>query len=271
MKFEITKVEKGFGVANFDETKKYLVDGLKKYDNYVVDEENYQVAKSDRADLNNLAKEIDNERKRVKKLILEVYDGVIEPQCKELVNLITSVSSKIDEGVKLMESNAKAKKLEVIKEIWEGYHYNLVDLDKIFDETWLNKGTSEKQIQSQMSEIINNITKDLSVLETLNPELKSKYLVSLDLAATVTNYNLEQEASKRLNDKPTFVEPKFIEPKIEEKIVYKSVDIRVRASESKIIRLGALLRNEGYEVEQLTEVSDKWSLIGLKCVIFQNP
>lgn len=257
MEFKVLKVEKGLAVANFDETKEYLLSEMKKYENYAVTEDNLQQAKDDRAKLNKLEKAIDSERIGVKNKVLESYTNQFEPQCKEIIGIIKSASKAIDEGVKLMESNAKAKKLEVIKEIWEGYHYTLIDLDKVFDETWLNKGTSEKQIQSQMSEIINNITKDLAVLETLNPELKSKYLVSLDLAATVANYNLEQEASKRLNDKPTFVEPEFIEPKIEEKIVYKSVDIRVRASESKIIRLGAFLRNEGYEVEQLTEVSDE--------------
>jgi molecular chaperone GrpE (heat shock protein) len=250
MEFKITNIEKGYGVANFDETKKYLIEGLKKYDNYIVDETNFLVAKSDRAELNKLAKGIENERKRVKKLILEVYDGMIEPQCKELVNLIDSVSTKIDEGIKAMESNEKAKKLETVKNIWNGYNFNLVSLEKVFDESWLNKGTSEKKIQEDITNIINHITSDLAVLDSLNPELKAKYLTTLNLAETVSNYNLEQEAKKRLGEKVDVTPITFKTEPI------KSVDIRVKAPESKLARLGAFLRSEGYLVEQLTDVTE---------------
>lgn len=257
MEFKVLKVEKGLAVANFDETKEYLLSEMKKYENYAVTEDNLQQAKDDRAKLNKLEKAIDSERIGVKNKVLESYTNQFEPQCKEIIGIIKSASKAIDEGVKLMESNAKAKKLEVIKEIWEGYHYNLVDLDKIFDEAWLNKGTSEKQIQSQMSEIINNITKDLSVLETLNPKLKPKYLVNLDLAATVESYNRELEAEKRLNVVQSPKQDNDIIDAIEYSIpteVILSVDIKVSATETKLKGLRKLLQDNGYTMTQLTDI-----------------
>jgi len=256
MEFKVTKIDKGLAIANFDETKAKLEESLKQYSNYLVTDENFLVAKSDRAALNNLSKEIENERKRVKKAIMEQYDTVFEPQCKEIVNMITSASAKIDEGIKAMEDRAREDKNKIIKGIWEKYDFKLVDLERVFKDTWLNKGTSEKTIQEEMEKSINQITSDLSVLETLNPKLKPKYLVNLDLAATVESYNREIEAEKRLNVVQSPKQNDIIDA-IEYSIpteVILSVDIKVSATETKLKGLRKLLQDNGYTMTQLTDI-----------------
>lgn len=256
MEFKVLKLESGLVVVNFDEMKADLIAKLQGYKGYLVTNDNLALAKSDRANLNKLSKAIDDKRKEVKKEIMKIYDSVFEPQCKELVTLIKGASDEIDLQVKALEDLERTTKYELVKKVWNEFNFDLVSLDRIFKEEWLNKTTSERKVFDDMQGIINTIKGNLLVLDsTDNPsDLKAKYLNTLDLTTTMAQYQAEKEAKARLvareQVKPVEV-VKPVEIIVEE---VKSVNIKVKAPLSKLKQLRTLLESNGYLFEQLSDI-----------------
>lgn len=260
MEFKLTRLESGVAVFNFEELKADLIEKLENYKGYLVSETNLALAKSDRASLNKLAKAIEDKRKEVKKEIMKIYDTVFEPQCKELVGLIKTASGEIDAQVKALEERERQAKQEIIVELWNGLKFDLVNLERIFKDEWLNKGTSERKIQDDMQDIVATIRGNLALLDSTNePDtLKAKYLATLNIEQTMAQYKAEQEAKARLQPKPidptNQVEVVEIVAPVKEKL--QSVDIQVIATESQIIKLRKVLETNGYTFKQLTDIID---------------
>lgn len=256
MEFKIVKLESGVAVFNFEELRDKLIAKLEGYKGYLVTEENIATSKKDKANLNNLAKAIEDKRKEVKKAIMREYDEVFEPQCKELVGYIKNVSDEINVQVKALEEKEKNEKLEIVKLLWESLNFELIDLDEILQLSWLNKGMTEKKILNHMEDIIVGIQDDLVVLENMenSDELKAKYLTNLNLKATLTNYRAEMEARERLGVKPEVVEVVEVVGEQEAGEEKKTVTIEIKASLSKMRKLRNLLESNGYEFRQLTDI-----------------
>ena len=269
LEFKLVRLESGVAVFNFEELKTELVAKLKGYKGYLVSAETIALAKNDRAELNKLAKAIDDKRKEVKKEIMKIYDTVFEPQCKELTALIKSASDEIDAKVKALEELEREKKREEIKELWASYQFDLVDLERVFSNSWLTKAYSNKKVTEDMQEIINKIKTNLMLLDNTDKpdELKAKYLSNLDMTTTMAQYNAEKEAATRLKEsqerakevevaKPIEVE-KVVEVAQAPRLTIKKVTLEIKSSEQGLKRLGEWLRSNNYIYEQLTDIEDE--------------
>ena len=219
MTFELKpKMSKGQLVTNAQTLVKEVEKELEKYQ-YVVTEQNYELAKSDRTSLNKLVKEISDKRKEIEK---DVFGNWNEDK-KTIMSLekkIKELSSNLGEGINSVDKIAKDEKLEKIKKAWESESKDLqinVSFDLVFDKRWLNKTTTTNEIASDMYHAIKKVNDDLTMLERFFPEdefekeqVLMKYEQTLDVKEAIAKADELKALREKVNEmakKKTDVEP----------------------------------------------------------------
>jgi hypothetical protein len=171
--------------------RKYLEPGFEP-----IEEE----AKKDRANLNKAEKNI-AEKFASLKAAYEKPLETIELNIKEIRNAIKKASGQVDAKAKAYEEARKSKKREEIQAYFDVKKFDLVPLDKIFDERWLNKGTKMKDIREQIDAKVAGIYRDIEVLERI-PEhgqiAKAMYLETLDMGDALRKVDILKENAERL-------------------------------------------------------------------------
>jgi len=242
-KLEITKVNKNeLMVINFEEIKEYL--------NNFLQEINLDDAEKEKAKLNKLKTSLENERKRIKQEVMEQYNLIFEPQMKELTSLIDNTLGTLNQRIEAKKEAYEREKELVVKEMWKELNFDLITLDRIFNPKWLNKTYTEKQIQDDMISFINQIKQDLITLDTLEnkEDLKTKYLLCLNLNETIRLYNAEKQAKSRLyqtKDTETIEIPKELKK--------RSITLKITGTKEQLFKLNDYLQKEFLEWEQINE------------------
>lgn len=195
------EVETGVLTTNIDELEKFVAEKLEEYtpENYTGDAD---AAKKDRAVLNTSKKTISSRRIEIIKRAKERFKiDVFELRCKAVEKDLDKAASALDEIVKLKEAEEKRVKKEGIKTFWEVQNFDLVPLDRVFDERWLNKGAKDKDIFAEIEKIIADIYSGLKTIEQFGFDvetLKPLYLETLDIGATIERGRTIQENRARL-------------------------------------------------------------------------
>lgn len=264
MSFElkVLKKEPGQLAINYEELKKELSVRLEQFKGLTFGEDEIVSAKKTRADLNRVAKVIDDRRKELKEEFLKPYEEV-ENQAKELIGMIKDVNSEIDKQIKDYEEKEKEEKKIVIVQLWCGLKYNKITVDKIWNDKWLNKTFSMKDIEEEMRTRITEIETDLNAIEELCEEvdkaraLKSKYLISLNLSKVIGEYNQEEKNRELLEQEEKKIDPEKkidIEQQIEAEVVEEELfelSFKVIASEEKLKALSRFLKENNYWYERI--------------------
>ena len=182
---EVKEQKLGVLITNAKQIKEFVETRLADYtpENYVGKVED---AKKDRAELNKASKELNSKRLELEKLFMkpfEEFKGII----KETTGAIDSASKKLDEIVKGEEDREKDVKRKQINEFWLVQNFDLVALDRVFDERWLNKTAKNKDIFEEIEKKIQTILTDIKTLERLEDAdvLKQLYLDTLDMGAAI--------------------------------------------------------------------------------------
>jgi len=178
---------------NFKELNEQLDEQLRGFKNVVVTEDQLSEYIPVLANLNKVATLIEDERKRIKK---EYSKPLVEfeSQVKELTNKILSVRSEIDNQVKTFEEERRAKKKELLLGIFEEENeFEWLTFDRVFNDKWLNKGTTINQFRRDIGSIFEKIEKDLILIEIEDIQHKdlflSYYREELDYAVAKTRYH----------------------------------------------------------------------------------
>lgn len=162
----VLKEENGNIITNAKELMDEITPKLKKY-NYVVDRTNYSQAKQDRASLNGLVDRVSTERKRIEEKVF----GQWKQDKKDLMALEKKVKSTADDlgiGIKALDDEEKERKEMALEEMW--YQMSDYSFDLIFNQKWLNKSYSEKQIKTDMEKIVESIALKKGIVETFLPK-----------------------------------------------------------------------------------------------------
>ena len=206
MEFKLQEVKPVPVVFNYDELKKDLEITLKSYSNYVVDEHNLSIAKSDMAKLNKVKKALNDKKIEVKKTILQDYE-LFESQVKELISMVDDGVSSIKKQTDEFELERIQAKKNEIKLFFDAYNKGgLLKLEQIYNPKWENKGYSLDNIKKEIIETISQVFKDVEVIDSLNESsesiklLKIKYLNTLDLTKTLNDFNVEKEILAKLEE-----------------------------------------------------------------------
>lgn len=206
MELKITELQLPGKISfNYEDLKRELSEKVKVYESLVYGDDQIQAAKADRAALNRLRKALNDERIRQEKEFLQPFNE-FKAQIKELCGIIDTATASVDKQVKEFEDQKKAEKLNAIEEYW----YSVLAADKIpaemsfrmiFESRWLNASVSMKSIQDAIDGKVEQIRKDLDVVDSLPSyifEARECYLDTLDLARAVSEaHRLQEQADKK--------------------------------------------------------------------------
>lgn len=183
-----------------------IQNGLKHYD-YIVDENNYKQAKSDRTVLNNLVKIVSEKRKQVEN---DVFAQWLQDK-KDIMQVektIKEASDKLGAGINDIDNVEKELKRNQIKELWESMTNNKYPFELVFEERYLNKSVKPKEIEESLNNKFLKAEEQLSFIEASLPEgeLQAEQVIqlfckTLDLSKATERINEIKEAKAKLQEK----------------------------------------------------------------------
>lgn len=258
---------------NFEEIKEKLNSELEVYKNMIFTEDSKTEAKKTIASLRKLKKSVNDKKLEVKKSFMIPYTN-FEAQVKELDKLIDEPINFINEQVEEFERRRVEEKKSLISEIYteimaeheeaSGY----LPLQRIYDSKWENATTTKKAITDAITERVDHVEKDLSIIHSMESEFEDKgiekYKATLELSDAIEIMNQyqkqkeeilrrqEEEARKEseknsepdiaVNETPitdNVPEEKFVEPKPANNVV----TYEVVADPFQIVQLEAQMRS----------------------------
>ena len=189
---------------NYEELKQQIQTRAADYASLVYTDDQIANAKKDRADLNRLKKALNDERIRQEKEFLQPFNE-FKSQVKELCDIIDVATTSVDKQVKEFEDRKKAEKLQQIQDFLYSKpfpgNFDGLSFRHVFDPKWLNASVSMKSIQEAIDGKIEQIAKDLAVIDSLPSyafEARECYLDTLDLARAVSEaHRLQEQAEKK--------------------------------------------------------------------------
>lgn len=207
MEFNLeVRAQNGKVYTNASDLLPAIQEGLKAYD-YVVDENNYKQAKTDRASLNNLVKVVSDKRKQVEN---DVFAQWLQDK-KDIMQVektIKTASDKLGSGINDIDNAEKELKRNQIKELWLNMTNNKYPFDLVFEERYLNKSVKPKEIEESLNNKFLKAEEQLSFIEASLPEdeLQAEQVIqlfckTLDLSKATERINEIKEAKAKLQEK----------------------------------------------------------------------
>jgi phage host-nuclease inhibitor protein Gam len=234
---------------NYEELRQELAARLEKYKGLVYTDETISEAKTDRATLNRVEKALNDKKIEIKKQYLEPYEE-FEKKIKALMGMVSEQSTEIDRQVKSYEQKKKDEKKASIEAYYAehiGDLAELLPLERIFSDKWLNATCRDKEWQTAIDEAVRRTSSDLQTIADLKSEfelqIKDTYLRTLDLSAALNEKTrLEQQKAmlaeyeaKKAKEAKEAEPPEVIEPEIEAVPVYDPVYVAERTKTIKVI------------------------------------
>lgn len=179
---------------NFEQLKQEITTKVENYKYIVYSEDNIKEAKTDRANFNKLAKALNDEKIRVKNIVLEPYLP-FEKQCNELIDLVKEASANADTQIKNYEQQIKDEKLKQIMNFFlenVGDYADLINFDDIYNERWLNVTYKMEQIEKDILHTLAKTKTDMAVIdsqfeeEDINKQVKMEYFNNIANPSVLT-------------------------------------------------------------------------------------
>lgn len=207
MEFNLeVRAQNGKVYTNASDLLPAIQEGLKAYD-YVVDENNYKQAKTDRASLNNLVKVVSDKRKQVEN---DVFAQWLQDK-KDIMQVektIKAASDKLGAGINEVDNAEKELKRNQIKELWTNMTNDKYPFDLVFEERYLNKTVKNKEIEESLNNKFLKAEEQLSFIEASLPEneLQAEQVIqlfckTLDLSKATDRINEIKAAKVKLQEK----------------------------------------------------------------------
>lgn len=207
MEFNLeARAQNGKVYTNASDLLPAIQEGLKAYD-YVVDENNYKQAKTDRASLNNLVKVVSDKRKQVEN---DVFAQWLQDK-KDIMQVektIKAASDKLGNGINDVDNAEKELKRNQIKELWLNMTNNKYPFELVFEDRYLNKSVKNKEIEESLNNKFLKAEEQLSFIEASLPEdeLQAEQVIqlfckTLDLSKATERINEIKEAKAKLQAK----------------------------------------------------------------------
>lgn len=199
---ELVVSEKTLGslTTNAKQIRDMVKNALPTYDILNYNDDNIEQAKKDKAALNKAAKSLNAKRLEFEKEFMKPF-GDFKDVIAETVKLINECSTKIDNIVKQNEQAYKDAKKAAIIDYFDANNANLVDFNKIFKEAWLNKTVKEKNVFTDIDNILAGIESDIQTIESMTEDadvLRTYYLDTLNINNTIQYCNRLKEQRERV-------------------------------------------------------------------------
>ena len=183
---------------NYAEIKQQLEEQMEIYKGMEYTDDTIKEAKTDRATLNKLSKEIDDRRKAVKKEYNKPLDA-FESQVKDLLSIIKEPIEIIDSKVKDYENRCREEKKAQIVAYWNEKVVQLPDelrervWNRLYDDRWTNATTTAKAYKDAIDNGIAGILKDIETIKSMESEFEQEgldtYYNTFTLADAISKMN----------------------------------------------------------------------------------
>lgn len=207
MEFNLeVRAQEGKVYTNASDLLPAIQEKLKAYD-YIVDENNYKQAKSDRTALNNLVKIVSDKRKQVEN---DVFAQWLQDKndIMQVEKTIKAASDKLGAGINEVDNAEKELKRNQIKELWSNMTNDKYPFNLVFEERYLNKTVKNKEIEESLNNKFLKAEEQLSFIEASLPEneLQAEQVIqlfckTLDLSKATDRINEIKEAKAKLQAK----------------------------------------------------------------------
>lgn len=187
---------------NFEEIRAELAQKLQVYQNMVVTESGIKEAKADRANLNKFKAALADSRKAVKAQWNRPLCD-FEGKMKELEQMVDAPIGAIDRQVKAFEEAKKQDKRLAIEQFFAesvGDLEDILPLQKIWNDRWLNATYPMKDIEKELLERIRKTHSDLQIIVAMQlpctEQMLSAYLDTLDMSRAMEEKHKYEQAQK---------------------------------------------------------------------------
>lgn len=203
-------------------------------------------AKRDRAELNAASKELNTRRLAMEREFMRPFvefKGII----KQTTDAIDYAASQLDEVVKAVEDTIKADKMEKIEAIFKDKEFYLVPLAKLYDQKWLNKGTSLNTVKDELTAKIGQVYVDIATLEELPfdaAEAKANYLETLDIGQALATAQRMKANRERLDKEVASRPERLHNEQIQTQKMELAMDAAIESRSDPIRRLAAEVLGE---------------------------
>ncbi len=185
---------------NYEELKSQLTSMTAEYKGLVFTESQLPEAKKDRAALNRMKKALNDARIQTQREYMAPFDE-FKSRIDDLIGLVDEPVRAIDAQIKGFEEAAKEEKKEEIRQLFEETDFQgFVALDAIWNEKWLNKSYSLKQIGEEMTQLKNRIGTEVYTIHSLGAfsfEAMEVYKETLDLNKAIAEGKRLAEIQRR--------------------------------------------------------------------------
>lgn len=219
-------------------------------------------AKEDKTKLNKAAKSLNDERIKIEKEWMKPF-GEFKDVVTETVGLIKNCVASIDTIIKEDDERTKNAKREQVERLAETCGLDVVGikLEKIWNEKWLNKTTSLKSIEKEITEKVASIKNDLETLKTFAEDydaLVTYYKENLNLSDTVAYANrlIEARKAKAQQEAPVETPVEAPAPVVEEKVEEKPQQNSNKADTSLLDAEDAFAAAMGMEIAPAPSVME---------------
>lgn len=223
---------------NYEELKTRLAGMVAEYKGLVFTEEQLPEAKKDRASLNRMKKALNDARIGTQKEYMVPFDE-FKGRIDELIWMVDEPIREIDEQVKAFEEAQKQEKKEEILDLFaEKGFQSFVTPEKIWNEKWLNKSCSMKQIDEEMNALINKIGTEVYTihqLEAFSFEAMEIYKESLDLNKAIAEGKRLSDIQKRKEEEAKRIAEEKAKAKQQAETVMEPAAEKAEETESQTI------------------------------------
>lgn len=171
-------------INGHDDLKETIQSYADKYKGLVFGEDGLNDAKKVRAEMNNVAKSLDDKRKSIKK----EYNAPLkefENEFKKLIQSIQEVIDPIDQGIKHLEEQERLSKQ---KELEERVNNQLEEASEYvknrfeYDKRWTNKSYSMKKVAEEVETQIKSLEQEETQIK-INQDIIANYCEAVKVEA----------------------------------------------------------------------------------------
>ena len=184
-------------IWNADEISAAVAEKMSFYKGLVYSDDQIIEAKKDRAALNKFVAALKEKDREIKKLCLQPYEE-FHAKMLQIIAQVEEPAALIDKQVKEYEDAQRAAKLEEIRKLYEAKGFQpWVTLERIMNDSWLNKSYSLKKVEAELSSIQHSIGEDILVINQMGegqPAALREYQRTLSKTAAVEAGNRYIEA-----------------------------------------------------------------------------
>lgn len=224
--------------------------------------------------LNKTSKLLNDERIKIEREFMKPFEE-FKSEVTETCNLIKQASAEIDVIVKEVDNKAKEERKNKITEIFNANVNELKDvlsLEKIFDDKWLNKGSFRGdgtfKLEEELINKINVIRNDLITIGELNSkyevELKNDYLNHFQLGEIIRKNNeliqkeellkkQQDDSKKELEHQQEEKVEKMLEKPVEQEVIdpIKTYTLRLTGKLSAMQQLKKFIELNNIQCEKI--------------------